>query len=114
MWETRNDLLSFGDGNIQQEIWKQHLRPRAVVGYGAYIFIPSPPNYVTRSPGFDTSAVVYQLSYEATQLGGDQLKCHLNFQVSMRAKNVQITAMIISPFQHNLSYITANEAILTL
>ena len=35
-----------------QGVWKQHLRPRAVVGYGVKIFLPSPPNYVTRSPGF--------------------------------------------------------------
>ena len=28
------------------------IRPRAVVGYGVKIFHPSPPNYVTRSPGF--------------------------------------------------------------
>ena len=34
-----------------QGVWKQHLRPRAVVGYGVKIFAPSPPNYVTRSPG---------------------------------------------------------------
>ena len=34
-----------------QGVWKQHLRPRAVVGYGAKISLPSPPNYVTRSPG---------------------------------------------------------------
>ena len=34
-----------------QRVWKQHLRPRAVVGYGVKIFLPSPPNYVTRSPG---------------------------------------------------------------
>ena len=34
-----------------QGVWKQHLRPRAVVGYGVKIFPPSPPNYVTRSPG---------------------------------------------------------------
>ena len=34
-----------------QEIWKQNLRPHAVVGYGVKIFLPSPPNYVTRSPG---------------------------------------------------------------
>ena len=26
--------------------------PRAVVGYGVKIFLPSPPNYVTRSPGY--------------------------------------------------------------
>ena len=34
-----------------QGVWKQHLRPRALVGYGVKIFLPSPPNYVTRSPG---------------------------------------------------------------
>ena len=34
-----------------QGVWKQHLRPRAVVGNGVKIFLPSPPNYVTRSPG---------------------------------------------------------------
>ena len=37
--------------SILQGVWKQHLRPRAVVGYGVKIFLPSPPNYVTRSPG---------------------------------------------------------------
>ena len=34
-----------------QGVWRQHLRSRAVVGYGVKIFLPSPPNYVTRSPG---------------------------------------------------------------
>ena len=32
-------------------VWKQHLRPRAVVGYSIKILLPGPPNYVTRSPG---------------------------------------------------------------
>ena len=41
-----------------QGVWKQHLRPRAVVGYGAKIFLPSPPNYVTRSPGRDHSELI--------------------------------------------------------
>ena len=36
---------------ILQGVWKQHLRPRSVVGYGVKSFLPSPPNYVTRSPG---------------------------------------------------------------
>ena len=36
---------------ILQGVWKQHLRPRAVVGYGVKMFLLSPPNYVTRSPG---------------------------------------------------------------
>ena len=35
---------------ILQGVWKQHLRPRAVVGYGIKFFRPSPPNYVNRSP----------------------------------------------------------------
>ena len=34
-----------------QGVWKQHLTPRAVVGYDVKIFLPSLPNYVTRSPG---------------------------------------------------------------
>ena len=37
-----------------QGVWKQHLRPRAVVGYGVKIFLPSPPNYVIRSPGVNS------------------------------------------------------------
>ena len=40
-----------------QRVWKQHLRPRAVVGYGVKIFLPSPPNYVTRSPGCDAFTI---------------------------------------------------------
>ena len=36
---------------MMRGVWKQHLRPRAVVGYGVKTFLPSPPNYVTRSPG---------------------------------------------------------------
>ena len=35
---------------ILQGVWKQHLRPYAVVGYGVKILLPSPTNYVTRSP----------------------------------------------------------------
>ena len=49
-----------------QGVWKQHLRPRAVVGYGVKIFLPSPPNYVTRSPGMGTKCVRFlapNLSY---------------------------------------------------
>ena len=43
--------MSFGDGNAAGSLETKHLRPRAVVGYGVKIFLPSPPNYVTRSPG---------------------------------------------------------------
>ena len=38
---------------ILQGVWKQHLRPPTVVGYGVKIFRPSPPNYVTSSPGYE-------------------------------------------------------------
>ena len=44
-----------------QGVWKQHLRPRAVVGYGVKIFLPSPPNYVTISPGDAVSTRSYEL-----------------------------------------------------
>ena len=37
---------------VLQGVWKQRLRPRALVGYGVKIFLPSPPNYVTGSPGY--------------------------------------------------------------
>ena len=43
---------------ILQGVWKQHLRLRAVVGYGVKIFLPSPPNYVTRSPGDEPPTLV--------------------------------------------------------
>ena len=46
---------------ILQGVWKLHLRPRAVVGYGVKIFLPSPPNYVTRSPGLSTQSRHYNL-----------------------------------------------------
>ena len=32
---------------------KQHLRSRAVVGYGIKIFVPRPLHYITRSPGYN-------------------------------------------------------------
>ena len=51
-----------------QGVWEQHLRPRAVVGYGVKIFLPSLPNCVTRSPGFDLLLFQY-----ATYFLGDTL-----------------------------------------
>ena len=48
-----------------QGVWKQHLRPRAVVGYGVKIFLPSPPNYVTRSPGLCLSPqILHKLCFQ--------------------------------------------------
>ena len=37
--------------NLASAMLNSKIRPRAVVGYGVKIFLPSPPNYVTRSPG---------------------------------------------------------------
>ena len=39
--------------NLASAMLNSKIRPRAVVGYGVKIFHPSPPNYVTRSPGDD-------------------------------------------------------------
>ena len=37
--------------NLASAMLNAKIRPRAVVGYGVKNFHPSPPNYVTRSPG---------------------------------------------------------------
>ena len=37
--------------NLTSAMLNSKIRPSAVVGYGVKIFHPSPPNYVTRSPG---------------------------------------------------------------
>ena len=41
--------------NLASAMLNSKIRPRAVVGYGVKIFHPSPPNYVTRSPGCKTA-----------------------------------------------------------
>ena len=48
-----------------QGVWKQHLRPRAVVGYGLKMFFPSPPNYVIRSPGINELCNVFNIKWRA-------------------------------------------------
>ena len=47
--------------NFASAMLNSKIRPRAVVGYGVKIFLPSPPNYVTRSPGecYQRTASVY-------------------------------------------------------
>ena len=37
--------------NLSSAMLNSKIRPRVVVGYGVKTFHPSPPNYVTRSPG---------------------------------------------------------------
>ena len=50
-----------------QGVWKQHLRPRAVVGYGVKIFLPSPPQ-ITSPDHLDSlviNAVLMNLDKES-------------------------------------------------
>ena len=55
---------------ILQGVWKQRLRRRAVMGYGIKIFLPSPPNYVTRSPGSDKIVVMpYCIGWVGREVG---------------------------------------------
>ena len=72
-----------------QGFWKQHLRPRAAVGYGVKIFLPSPPNYVTRSPGGSLR------KYDVDGSENVICKCNfaflqsfLNYSKSLRLQNV--------------------------
>ena len=48
--------------NLASVMLNSKIRPRAVVGYGVNIIHPSPPNYVTRSPGSEYRAVFKWLS----------------------------------------------------
>ena len=67
---------------ILQGVWKQHLRPRAVVGYGVKIFLPSPPNYVTRSPGKNQISITVKIGMiQVTKLALNYCK-ELSRQVS--------------------------------
>ena len=52
---------------ILQGVWKQHLRPCAVVVDGVKIILPSPPNYVTRSAGSVSAHSSFSLRFK---------KCH--------------------------------------
>ena len=46
-----NIQVDWTSSNLASAMLNSKIRPRAVVGYGVKIFHPSPPNYVTRSPG---------------------------------------------------------------
>ena len=71
-----------------QGVWKQHLRPRAVVGYGIKIFLPSPPNYVTRSPGLCYAG--YQVNRMICKLVTLQRMGWSSFHVSCRLATSQL------------------------
>ena len=59
--------------NLASAMLNSKIGPRAVVGYGVKIFHPSPPNYVTRSPGINA----FHLPLEVT-LTSKKIKLNLN------------------------------------
>ena len=46
--------------NLASAMLNSKIGPHAVVGYGVKIFHPSPPNYVTRSPGYDSLLLLFR------------------------------------------------------
>ena len=48
------------NSNLASDLLNSKIRPRAVVGYGVKMFLPSPPNYVTRSPGEDVLPTLFE------------------------------------------------------
>ena len=75
--------------NLASAMLNSKIRPRAVVGYGVKIFHPSPPNYITRSPGY---SYICPMRYSLTwcnlgRIGGS------NFRSSFRRKIMYWTVM---------------------
>ena len=69
--------------NAASAMLNSKIRPRAVVGYGIKIFHPSPPNYVTRSPG--------EGEYKVTKIKA-AMKLYSSSDPSMK---------IVSKFEHS-------------
>ena len=61
--------------NLASAMLNAKIRPRAVVGYGVKIFHPSPPNYVTRSPGKRTLSKEHQ-NVEGVELPSCQCRIY--------------------------------------
>ena len=75
-----------------QGVWKQHLRPRAVVGYGVKIFLPSPLNYVTRSPGRETQSI----SANTRKIIFSFLRLFMHYALCLRRFHGEIGALVRS------------------
>ena len=74
--------------NLASAMLTSKIRPRAVVGYGVKIFQPSPPNYVTRSPGKADSGYAGVACY--TQTGLASLTDNRRFLVTERNLNLEL------------------------
>ena len=80
--------------NLASAMLNLKIRPRAVVGYGVKIFHPSPPNYVTRSPGclwgiFPGAAclgVFFATELQILKLGYCQARVFLSFSPDLTLK----------------------------
>ena len=83
---------------MQQGVWKQHLRPRAVVGYGLKFFLPSPPNYVTRSPGEEDAKPQLTLADHVFQTWGLFLKSPETFRAYISGDIISNFAFIFILF----------------
>ena len=68
--------------NLASAMLNSKIRSRAVVGYGAKIFHPSPPNYITRSPGFVAFCCYlhsWSMSVDGYQILTDSLQSFIMF-----------------------------------
>ena len=74
--------------NLASAMLNSKIRPRAVVGYGVQIFHPSPPNYVTRSPGLK-AALKWILSLATVSLCG--LTCEQALHLRIARYHAQVT-----------------------
>ena len=87
--------------NLASAMLNSKIRPRAVVGYSIKIFHPSPPNYVTRSPGspaifiIDCSVILRQSAGDGVEIGSLLVPMVLTSQMAFIKrwgdKNLRVT-----------------------
>ena len=80
--------------NFASAMLNSKIGPRAVVGYGVKIFHPSPPNYVTRSPGEErlrketvaaTETNGFHVKAENKRFTTAEFRCHHNRKLKISA-----------------------------
>ena len=75
--------------NLASAMLNSKIRPRVVVGYGVKIFHPSPPNYVTRSPGLKSKRRYVSRDVSAKTLVMFDLKKYV--ELVARSQNAILT-----------------------